>query len=157
MSFIDSVRQKLTMVLTLDRPPRTIAVSSGLGVLIGLSPYVGTHTYLAILFSGWFNLPIYPLMIGAYVTNPFTIPFIYGFTTNVGMWILGRSGTLHFDWSDITVHSLLVAGKTLFLPFIIGTHLVGLVFSIFTYFIVYYIVKRYRGEKPENKGSYKKK
>lgn len=145
------------MILTLDRPPRVIAASAGLGTLIGLSPYIGTHTYLAILFSSWFNLPIYPLMIGAYITNPFTIPFIYGFTTNVGMWILGRSGTLNFDWSNITLHSLFVAGKTLFLPFIIGTHAVGLIFSIFTYFTVYYIVKHYRDEKPINKGSHKNK
>lgn len=144
MRFVDKFRLKLKQILTLNRPPSVIAMSSGLGVLIGLSPYIGTHTYLALLFSGWFNLPIYPLMIGAYITNPFTIPFIYSFTTKLGLIMLGRNDTFTFDWKHISIHSLLAAGKTLFLPFIIGTHTVGLICAILTYFIVYYLLKRYR-------------
>lgn len=144
MKLIDKFREKLKKVLTLNRPPRVIAMSSALGVLIGISPYVGTHTYLALLFSGWFNLPIYPLMIGAYITNPFTIPFIYGFTTKVGLIIMGRDDSFYFDWSHISLHSLWEAGKTLFLPFIIGTHVIGLLLAILTYFIVYVLLKRYR-------------
>lgn len=144
MKLIDKFRIKLKQILTLDRPPSVIATASGLGVLIGISPYVGTHTYLALLFSGWLNLPIYPLMIGAYLTNPFTIPFIYGFTTKVGLIMLGRDDSFSFDWRHISWHSLLEAGKALFLPFIIGTHTVGLILAVITYFTVYFLLKKYR-------------
>lgn len=145
MKIVDKIRNKLKLVLTLKRSPRVLAVSSALGVLIGMSPYVGTHTYLALLVSGWFNLPIYPLMIGAYITNPFTIPFIYGITTKVGMIVLGRTLSINFDWSSISFHTLLEAGKTLFLPFIVGTHICGLILAMITYPLVYFIAKRYSG------------
>lgn len=144
MKLVDKLREKLKQILTLNRPPSVIATASGLGMLIGISPYVGTHTYLALLVSGWFNLPIYPLMIGAYLTNPFTIPFIYGFTTKIGLIILGRDDTFSFDWSNISFHSVIDAGKSLFLPFIIGTHVVGFILAVITYFTVYFLLKKYR-------------
>lgn len=144
MKIIERARIKLKLVLSVDRPPKILARSSALGVLIGISPYIGTHTYLAILFSGWFNLPIYPLMIGAYITNPITVPFIYGFTTKIGLLIMGREITVPFSWDSVTLHNLYTVGKTIFLPFIIGTHVVGLILATITYFLVYFIAKRYQ-------------
>jgi len=144
MKIIERLRTKLKLVLSVDRSPTILARSSALGVLIGISPYIGTHTYIAILLSGWFNLPIYPLMIGAYITNPITIAFVYGFTTKIGLILMGREINISFSWDSLTLNNLLTVGKTIFLPFIIGTHVVGLILAIITYFIVYFIAKRYQ-------------
>ena len=73
-----------------------------------------------------------------------TIPFIFAFTTKVGLILLGMDASFTFDWSNITLSSLFEAGKTLFIPFIVGTHFVGIVCAIPTYFIVYFIAKRYK-------------
>ncbi len=157
LRFIARTRLKLKMMLSLDVSPKVLAKSSALGALIGISPYIGTQTYIALFVSSYFNLPVYPLMIGVYITNPVTIPFIFAFTTKVGLIILGMDSAFTFDWNNITFSSLLEAGKTLFIPFIVGTHFVGLICAVLTYFIVYFIAKRYKvykGKNQEGKDSY---
>ena len=116
LRFIARIRLKLKMMLSLDVSPRVLAKSSALGALIGISPYVGTQTYIALFVSSYFNLPVYPLMIGVYITNPVTIPFIFAFTTKVGLILLGMDSTFTFDWNNVTLSSLFEAGKTLFIP-----------------------------------------
>ena len=118
LRFIARIRLKLKMMLSLDVSPRVLAKSSALGALIGISPYVGTQTYIALFVSSYFNLPVYPLMIGVYITNPVTIPFIFAFTTKVGLILLGMDSTFTFDWNNVTLSSLFEAGKTLFIHFI---------------------------------------
>lgn len=144
MSLIDKAREKLKLMLSLDRSPKDIAWASVVGVLIGISPYIGLQTYLGLLVAGWFNLPVYPVIIGVYITNPITIPFIFALTTKFGLIILGMENAIHIDWDDLTLSSLLEAGKTLILPFFVGTHLAGILLSIPTFFIVYFLVKIYR-------------
>ncbi len=140
LRLIARMRLKLKMMLSLDVSPRVLAKSSALGALIGISPYIGTQTYIALFVSSYFNLPVYPLMIGVYITNPVTIPFIFAFTTKVGLMLLGMDSSFTFDWDNVTLSSLFEAGKTLFIPFIVGTHFVGIICAIFTYFIIYFIV-----------------
>ncbi len=83
-------------------------------------------------------------MIGVYITNPVTIPFIFAFTTKVGLILLGMDSTFTFDWNNVTLSSLFEAGKTLFIPFIVGTHFVGIICAVLTYFIIYFIAARYK-------------
>ncbi len=144
LRFIARMRLKLKMMLSLNVAPKVLAKSSALGAFIGISPYIGFQTYIALFASSYFNLPVYPLMIGVYITNPITIPFIFAFTTKVGLIILGMDSAFTFDWHNITLSSLFEAGKILFLPFIIGTHFVGIISAILTYFIVYFLAKRYK-------------
>ncbi len=144
MPFVDKLREKFKMMFTLDRPPSVIAWAAALGMLIGISPYVGLQTYMALLVSGWFNLPVYPLLIGVYITNPVTIPFIFGLTTKFGMFLLGRESAAGFDWDNITLSGLAETGRALLLPFFVGTHAAGLILSVFTYFAVYFLAKAFR-------------
>ena len=144
LRFIARMRLKLKMMLSLDVSPRVLAKASAFGALIGISPYIGAQTYIALFVSSYFNLPIYPLMIGVYITNPITIPFIFAFTTKVGLMLLGMDSSFTFDWDNVTISSLFEAGKTLFIPFIVGTHFVGIVCAFFTYFIIYFIAKKYK-------------
>lgn len=144
LRFIARMRLKLKMMLSLDVSPRVLAKASALGALIGISPYIGTQTYIALFVSSYFNLPVYPLMIGVYITNPITIPFIFAFTTKVGLILLGMDSSFTFDWDNVTLSLLFEAGKTLFIPFIVGTHFVGIISAVLTYFIIYFIAKRYK-------------
>ena len=150
MSFVSKLREKFKMMLSIDRPPSVMAWASALGMLIGISPYVGVQTYIALLVSGWFNLPVYPLLIGVYITNPITIPFIFGLTTKFGMFLLGMDCVICFDWNNITWHGILETGKALLLPFLVGTHAAGIILSIPTYFIVYFLFKYLRRKKNKN-------
>ncbi len=146
----DRLREQLRLMMSLDVAPRKMALTCALGVLIGMSPYVGFHTYLAIACSTLFRMPIYPLMAGAYITNPFTIPFIYALTTKLGMWLLDMDIAFGIDWSNLNLKVFLNTGKALLIPFIVGTHVAGAILSVFTYIIVYYIMKRYKGRSVVN-------
>ncbi len=131
-------------MMNIDRPAKVIAASAGIGTFIGLSPYIGLHTYMTFFISGAWNLPVAPMLVGAYITNPLTIPIVYGLSTKLGMIILNQGDHMHFDWDNVTISSLLEAGKHLIWPFIVGTHVAAIVLSLLMYVIVFGIVKIYR-------------
>lgn len=140
----DRLKERLRLMLSLDYSPHKLALAAALGMLVGISPYVGFQTYIAIGLSTLFRVPLYPLIIGVYITNPLTIPFIYTATTKFGMWILDVDLDFDFDWDTFNLKTLWEAGKTLFLPFVVGTHVIGAALSVFTYPVVYYIVRLYK-------------
>jgi uncharacterized protein (DUF2062 family) len=139
----DIFRSKLKKLFQLDCSPRVLALSSALGVFIGFSPYIGFHTALAICLSFVFNLPMYPLLLGAYITNPITMVFIYAACYKLGSLIVG-SQEIYIDWKNVTSEELFAAAKSFLVPFFAGTHILGLFFGIFTYFVIYYISIKYQ-------------
>lgn len=138
------IRRKFGKLFQLDCSPQVIAVSSAVGVLIGFSPYVGFHTALAIGVSFIFSLPMYPLLLGAYITNPFTMVFIYALCYKFGRWILRDDTPIDIDWMNISLSEIFETARSILFPFFIGTHLIGLIFGVITYFVIYYIAVRYR-------------
>ncbi len=112
-------------------------------MFIGLSPYIGFHTLMAIFASYAFNLPIYPLILGAYITNPLTLVIVYAFLYKLGVIITGVQLS-EIDWSNISFSILLHNLKTLFWPLFVGCHVAGIIVSFITYFMVYYIIKKNR-------------
>jgi uncharacterized protein (DUF2062 family) len=134
----------MKQMVTLSVPADKLALSYAIGVFAGFTPYVGFQTYIGLALTTVFRVPFLPSLIGINITNPITIPVIFAFTTKIGMLFLGVELDMDFSWETVTFRSLIEAGKVLLLPLIIGTHLVGIVLSIFTYFAVYFIVKRYR-------------
>jgi len=122
-----------------------MALSSALGMLIGMTPYIGIQNYAAVIVSRLFRLPIYPLIIGVNIANPITIPFIFALTTKFGIWLLNMNVTVDIDWANLNLKMLLNTGKAFLLPFFVGTHVAGAILSVFTYLIVYYIMKMGRG------------
>ncbi len=143
----DRLRAELQLMLSMDVPPRKMALSCGLGVFIGVSPYIGLQTYLAVVCARFFRIPLPPMLIGGWITNPLTSPFIYFSTTKFGMWLLNYRIQFDIDFADLTFKYLLSAGKALIIPFFVGTQVVCAVLGVITYFITYYILKRYKKSK----------
>ncbi len=95
---ISRLRIKIQKILQLDSTPSRIAASSAVGVIIGFSPYMGFHTVLAIGISFIFNLPLYPLIVGAYITNPLTFIPLYTLCYKFGELITGQHAELTVDF-----------------------------------------------------------
>lgn len=113
------------------------------GVFIGMSPLLGLHTVLAIVFAWIFRLNKLITLAGAYVTNPWTIIPIYTFGTWVGARCLGMKDIIpEIDWTDITFAYILKEMRYLLSPFVIGTLLVGFLSGILSYIIVYKAIKK---------------
>lgn len=130
--------------MTIDRPPNVVAMASALGMIIGFSPFIGFQTLAAIGFSYFFRLPVYPLILGAYVTNPFTMVFIYAFCYKVGIFITDVEVIYNLDWSNMTLSIIIHNLKQFFYPLLIGCTVVGAIVAAITYIVVYYIVKKYK-------------
>lgn len=144
MRFDIKFQERFNKLLYIDKSPHQIATASAVGMLIGLSPYVGLHTVLAIAISYVFKLPIYPLILGAYITNPFTVVIIYAFCYKLGVIITGVHFHMDISWSEMTFSNLMANMKGLFWPLFVGCHTLGAIFAVFTYFFIFYLVKKYR-------------
>lgn len=141
---ISRLRIKIRKILLLDCPPSRIAASAALGVIIGFSPYIGFHTVLAIGLSFVFNLPLYPLIVGAYITNPFTFIPVYTLCYKFGELITGQTAEFPVNFSDMSLKTLITTAKTFIYPFFTGAHLLGLILGGITYILTYYLVKKYK-------------
>jgi len=141
---ISRLRIKIQKILLLDCPPRSIALAAAVGMLVGFSPYIGFHTVLAIGISFIFNLPLYPLILGAYVTNPLTFVPLYTICFKFGEYITGSKAEFPKSFREMDMTSLLTTAKTFLYPFFVGSHLLGLILGVITYILTYYLVKKYK-------------
>lgn len=141
---ISRLKIKIRKILLLDCPPSRIAAAAAVGVIIGFSPYIGFHTVIAIGLSFAFNLPLYPLIVGAYITNPLTFIPVYTLCYKFGEMVTGQTAELPVNFHDMSFAALLKTAKTFFVPFFTGAHLLGLILGAFTYILTYYLVKKYK-------------
>ncbi|TYB33664.1 MAG: DUF2062 domain-containing protein [Flexistipes sinusarabici] len=137
-------KDKLLLIVSLDRPPFVISISSAIGVMIGVSPYIGLHTVIAVGASYIFRLPLYPLILGTYINNPLTLVIIYGFCYKVGKFFLQSKAELSINWQNLSYMDFWVNLKTFFWPFFVGTHIMALFAGFITFFFIYAAIKIYK-------------
>jgi uncharacterized protein (DUF2062 family) len=148
-------RERLTSVLHLDEEPSRLAASMAVGVFIGLTPFYGLHTFLALLAAFLFRLNKVATITGAWINLPWFAPFVYGFCLALGQALL--SGDFSgFSWTGLSGLASSAGGylrasprenfgalyrmvwDMLFsasVPLFVGTTLVGLVLAVVAYFI----------------------
>lgn len=116
------------------------------GVFIGMSPLIGIHTLLGLAVAWLFRLNRLVILIGVYMTNPWTIVPIYTFGTWVGARLMNVDNLIpYIDWSNITLFGFINEFRPLILPFITGTTLIGFISAVISYFAIYKTVKVSRG------------
>ncbi len=141
MSFSDRLR----ILFSVKETPRKIALAFAVGIFIGISPFLGLHTLMAIALASILRLNKLVTLAGAFVTNPFTIIPIYSFATWMGTKMTGHENTLsQTNFKEITIVNIFSILSELILPFFVGTIVFGLVAGALSYLFVYYILKRMR-------------
>jgi uncharacterized protein len=158
------LRERATHVLHLDEEPSRLAAGMAAGVFIGLTPFYGLHTLIALGAAYVFRLNKAATITGAWLNLPWFAPFVYGFCLTLG------EAVLTGDWSRFSLASvhglaesagaylragpretadnlwqlvwsmLFVASKPLF----VGTTIVGIVLAIAAYFITLEAVRDVR-------------
>lgn len=134
---------------TADTPQRT-AAAFALGVFIGMSPFFGLHTVLALLLAFLLRLNRLAVLLGTLVLNPWTILPIYGAGTWIGLRILGQADppgglplAVEATRPAAVVHSLAALGPYL-APFVAGNLLLGAAGAALAYPISRSLVLRFR-------------
>lgn len=72
--------------------PYSTAAGFACGAAISFTPFVGLHILMASLIAWIVRANIMAAVIGTAVGNPWTFPFIWAFTFNLGVW-LGAAGS----------------------------------------------------------------
>ena len=142
-------------VLHLDEEPSRLAAGLAVGVFIGVTPFYGLHTLLALLVAFVFRLNKVATITGAWINLPWFAPFVYGFCLKLGEAVLSGDFS-RFSWVGLSGlpeaasaylrasprenagalwqvlwDMLFVASKPLF----VGTTLVGVVLGVATYLV----------------------
>lgn len=140
-----ALRDKLKEVVSTEDSPKKIAMSFATGIFIGMSPFVGFHTVLAIGAAWLFKMNKFVTIVGVYITNPWTTVPIYTFATWLGAKILGVDKIIPpLQWHAISCSYLFNEVRFLLWPFVFGSTCVALASAVVGYIIVYHAVVKNR-------------
>jgi uncharacterized protein (DUF2062 family) len=102
--------------------PREIALGFALGLMVGMTPFMGLHTAIAVSLAALFKWNKFSAALAVWISNPLSAPVLYSMTYYTGVRVLfiedGYKLPLTFDL-DALLYTLRSA------PEIIGILLVG--------------------------------
>ncbi len=140
-----SIKDNIRYILTVKGSPKSIATAFAIGVFIGMSPFLGLHTIMALVVANILGLNRMVTLAGAYLTNPWTIVPIYSFCTWFGVKITGYGDMVpEINFHEITIFNIVNVLKSLVVPFFVGTTVVGLFAAGVSYFAVQSAISRLR-------------
>ncbi len=153
-------------VRRLPDSPHRIALGFACGAFVSFTPFFGFHFVLASLLAWLLRANIIAALFGTGVGNPFTFPFISAVSLWLGRWMLGR----HWQGSDFEAvahgfgeafnglwmtikswfggpppaHGMQMFLDDVFLPYLIGGILPGLVTAAACYWLIGPLVAAYQ-------------
>ena len=134
--------------LKLRGDPREIAPGFALGLFIGLTPSIGFQMVIAAALAALLKWNKISAVMGVWITNPLTAPFIYSVTYFVGSKIYGTQKA--FNPPDELTASLakkiLAKSPGIFYSLTIGGIVLGIPLAVTGYFIAFRLVSRYQDD-----------
>jgi uncharacterized protein (DUF2062 family) len=128
-----SLRRYLRKLAGLKESPEGIARGLAIGVFVGFLPINGFQIITAVTIAGITRVSRVAAVIGTHVTNPWTTIPVLVIDYYIGCAILGKKACLpHVNAQSI--HSVTTAGMDLLLPAFVGGTILGVVFSLISYF-----------------------
>lgn len=139
------IRDRIKSILKLNEPPHRLALAFALGVFVAFTPTIGLHLITCLILAWAFRVSKFVVITASFINNPWTIVPLYGFCLWFGLKITGDGGAAPaIVWSDLSLTNFYVVLKPYIWPFVAGTLIVGTFASLISYFIFYYIARRYR-------------
>ncbi len=141
-----SLHKAYVRFLKIRGNPREIALGLALGLFVGMTPFMGFHTAIAVFFAALFKWNKISAAIGVWVTNPVTAPVIYSITYFTGSKLFGptKAACLANDLSFSAIVKILQKTPEIFLVLSIGGVIVGLPLAVFGYYFSYSAVHKYQ-------------
>jgi uncharacterized protein (DUF2062 family) len=139
-------------LVNLRASPHEIALGCAIGAFVSVTPLLGVQTILAILLAGLLRASVPAAIVGTFVGNPLSWPFIWTSTYAMGLQIVGLEGMLDpatFQHNMLTVWAALVersphlldATVTLLWPLVWPMLAGSIPLGLLTGAVVYYICK----------------
>lgn len=138
---LDRIRAKLHEAIREESNEKALAAGFAVGVFFSFTPLVSLHMVLALLVAVIFRLSKVAAVAGAWVNNPYTMPFVFYACFRLGKRIMGvHIPTPAFD--EVRLATILSTAKTYAAPLFLGTTIVGVLAAVLAYVIVYRIAVR---------------
>ncbi len=142
----------------IDGSPYAIAAGFASGAAVSFTPFVGFHFIFAAIIAWIVRGNILTSAIGTAVGNPWTFPFIWAASYNVGINLLGGTATndlmgqldkmfVNFTIVDLVNDPLNALGpflETIFFPMLLGGTIIGASLWFFIYWPIYKLVSEYK-------------
>lgn len=143
-------RYYIIKVARIQGTPHSIALGLGLGVFLGLTPFVGLHVPLCMGVAWLVRARIMAAVVGTLIANPWTYPAIWFATYRLGCLLLGMSPGegqgLHLSLTFLLDHPWQI-----FLPMLVGGGLLGGSLGLLTYLIAKPLIALYQQRKAERR------
>lgn len=138
---IARIKAKLLAEIHAEAEEHAIAAGFAAGVFMSFTPFLFLHTAGAVLLALVFRWSKVAAVAGAWVNNPYTMPFVFYGCTWIGGRLLGvRIRGIRFESWDIK--SIYLTAKPIVAPLLLGTTLLGLLSAAVAYLIVYRVAVR---------------
>jgi uncharacterized protein (DUF2062 family) len=129
----------------LSATPHAIALGFAAGAFTAATPYLGTHMIMAAFIAWAIGGSIIASLLGTFVGNPLTYPFIWFATYKVGNILLGAHGVKRqIDLSRGIFESSLDRLWPILKPMTLGCIPVGLAVAVLCYVLVRPMVEAYQ-------------
>lgn len=153
------IRKAYDRFLRIRGNPNEIALGLATGIMIGLTPLLGLHTIIALFIAALFKWNKISAVVGVYISNPFTAPFIYPATYYIGAQIAGNGNTFTLPQGEGVIGFLKILHNApdIFWKMCLGGFILGLPLSILGYYVSYKVLARYQEEIKRKLAESKKK
>ena len=121
-----------------------LAIGFACGSMVSFSPFIGFHFLLAIIFAYILRGNIVASLIGTFIGNPFTFPFIWIFIYKVGNIFFKNNQSFSLEF---TFQSLFDKGYDILIPMLIGSLIVSMPIWFISYFTVKFLMSSFKKRK----------
>ena len=156
---MNPLRRAYERFLKIRGHPREIALGFALGLFVGMTPFMGAHTLIAVPLAALFKWNKISAAVAVWVTNAFTAPIIYGITYMLGARLAGA--TQQFGFSEINswdkLYHLVLNTPEIFWAMSVGGIILGIPLAVMGYYFAFTVVSRYQEKRKKKLAKSKKK
>jgi uncharacterized protein (DUF2062 family) len=127
-------------LIRLHGSPEEVAWGLALGLFIAMSPTVGLQMLIAVPIATALRINSAAAAAGVWLTNPLTIPFLYGLNYYIGASILGYDMTFTIH-GELTLGMLFSAGGGVWWSLIVGGVITGAAAALVSYYPTLFLVR----------------
>ena len=148
---VSFIRRLYERFIRIRGAPREVALGFALGIFVGMTPTVGVQTPIAIFLAALFKWSKLAAAIGVWISNPVTVPIIYGVTYFIGAKLLNLEPVVNMPLSPTwsTLKAMLQKAPQAFGAMTVGGGLIGVPLAIISYYLAYAAVDKYQKDVKE--------
>lgn len=128
----------------LKHHPHQVALGVAIGVFVSFSPFIGLHGPLSVLLAFALRGSAIAAFLAQVVGNPVTFPVIWFACWQAGCFLTGTD-PVGYDFSQLSLWTLLDMMGSQLLPFALGGLVLGLLASLPAYGLVRLLMTRRLG------------